>query len=292
MFAILGATGNVGASTCRALREVGAPVRAIARDTGKVAPLRELGCEVVLADLQDSVALASAMAGADAVQIIIPVVPRAADPAADLRRSCTSVMRALQQARPSRVLLISDYGAHVADDIGMPSVFREVEGQLRQLEGHKIILRSAEHMHNWGRSIPMALANGVLPSFQDPVEMAQPTIAARDLGLIAADLLLRDDLGERVTVVHAEGPVRYSASDVATALSQLSGKPIQAKAVPRDQWEGIFEKVMPHTLADLLIRANDAKNRGRLVDVGPDSNEVIRGRTPLAEALKPLLPPR
>jgi hypothetical protein len=41
----------------------------------------------------------------------------------------------------------------------------------------------------------MAVTSGILPTFQDPVDMTQPTISAHDLSLIAADLLL-----------HAEGP--------------------------------------------------------------------------------------
>jgi len=290
MFAIIGAAGNVGYSTSSVLRQAGVPVRAILRDAAKASRLSKIGCEIAMGDLQDSGSLAQAIGKADAVQIIIPVSPQAKDTAEDLRRSIKSLVAALAQARPKRVLAISDYGAHVADDIGMPSIFHDLEARLRQLGGHKLILRSAEHMHNWGRVIPAALASGTMPSFQDPIDMAQPTISAQDLGLISAKLLLRPDSGNDVDVIHAEGPRRYSASDVATALSQLSGRTVHAQAVPRSQWKGAFGP-MPASLADLLTKANEAKNKGGLVDVEPNVGEVIYGITELIDALRSLLRP-
>jgi len=291
MFAIIGATGNVGHSTSSALRQASVPVRAILHDPAKGARLSEIGCEIAVADLQDSASLAKAIGNAEAVQVIIPLRPQTKDPAADLRISGESIIHALNQAHPKRVLVISDYGAHVPEDIGMPSVFHEFEAQFRGVGGHKLILRSAEHMHNWRRVIAPALTSGVLPTFQDPIDKAQPTISARNLGLIAARLLLRPESGSDLDIVHAEGPRRYSASDVATALSQLSGRAVHAQAVPRSQWTKIFEK-MPESLADLLIKANDAKNKGGLVDVEPNAGEVIRGTTELIDALRPLLPPQ
>ncbi len=289
MFAIVGATGNVGYSTSSALLRAGAPVRAILRDPTKAARLSGLGCQIATADLQDATALAKAIGDADTVQIIVPVSPRATDPADDLRRSIESLFQALAQARPRRVLAISDYGAHVAHDIGMPSVFRGLEARLAQLETQLIVLRSAEHMHNWGRVIPTAVASGILPTFQNPVDMAQPTISAPDLGLIAADLLLGPESGKGLEVIHAEGPRRYSASDVAAAVSQLSGRAVHARAVPRSQWQQTFERTMPASLANLLIKANDAKNKGGVVEIAPDAGEVRYGTTSLIDALRPLV---
>ncbi|AJD44344.1 NAD(P)-binding domain-containing protein (plasmid) [Rhizobium gallicum bv. gallicum R602sp] len=291
MFAIVGAAGNVGYSTSSALRWAGVPVRAILRDRTKAARLSDIGCEIATADLQDAASLAKAIGDADAVQIIIPVLPRAKDPADELRRSIESLFEALAQARPKQVLAISDYGAHVADDIGMPSMFRSLEARLAQLQTQLLVLRSAEHMHNWGRVIPMAVASGILPTLQDPVDMAQPTISAHDLGLIAADLLLRPESGKDLEVIHAEGPHRYSANDVAAAVSQLSGRVARARAVPRSQWQETLERTIPASLANLLIKANDAKNEGGLVEIEPNASEVRYGTTSLIDALRPLVLP-
>lgn len=288
MFVVVGATGNVGFATSAALRKAGVPVRAVVRDSAKAAPLRELGCDIVLADLNDADAIARTFADATAVQIIIPVAPREKDPAAALRHSIYSLVKALKQAPPKRVLAVSDYGAHVADDIGMPTVFRGFEQQLGQLDVPKLILRSAEHMHNWARVIPVALESGILPTFHEQLDTELPTIAASDLGRIAARLLLRPTDGN-LKIVHAEGPRRYSANDVAAALTELSGRAIGAKTVPRSQWKQAFEQIMPSSLAELLIKANDAKNKGGLVDIEPGSAEVFHGQTALIDAFRPLL---
>ncbi|KAM0437908.1 hypothetical protein ACHAPT_002273 [Fusarium lateritium] len=292
MFAIVGATGKVGFATSSALRKAGVPVRAILRDASKAAPLLEIGCEIAVADLQDSAHLATAIGDADTVQIILPPSPQAKDTAAEMRRDIESLAGALEVARPKRVLAISDYGAHITHDIGMPTMCRTFEERLSRLDCQKIFLRSAEHMQGWGRAIPAAIESGTLPSFHDPVDMLFPTISAPDLGLIAADLLLRP-LGEKdVETVHAEGPRRYSAKDVAMTLAELLGRSFKVEAVPRSQWKEAFEGVMSVTLAELLIKANDAQNEGGLVDVEPNAGSVRYGTTELIDALRPLLPPQ
>jgi NAD(P)H dehydrogenase (quinone) len=286
MYAIVGATGKVGFSTASALREAGFPVRAIVRDAAKSARLIEIGCEIAVADLQNATELAHAIGNAANVQIILPPDPQAEDVNAQMRGAIENLMQALEQVCPARVLAISDYGAHVDHDIGMPSVFRFFEERLRALHGQKLILRSAEHMQGWGRVIPVAMASGTLPSFHDPLDKAFPTISAPDLGRIAANIWMQPASGKDVETVHAEGPRRYSANDVAAALSLLLGRPVEARAVPRVQWKETFERIMSASLAELLIKANDAQNEG-LVDVEP-AGAVFRGTTELIDALRPL----
>jgi NAD(P)H dehydrogenase (quinone) len=285
MFAIVGAAGKVGYSTSLALRNAGHPVRAILRDEAKAGPLREIGCEIALADLQDPAALGWAIADVDAAQVILPPAG-----VADMQRSIESIGEALNQGRPKRVLAVSDYGAHVSGDIGMPTMYRLLEERIRQHNIHKVFLRSAEHMQGWGLVIPVAVSAGVLPSFHDPVEMEFPTISAPDLGLIAADLLINPDITSDLQVVHAEGPRRYSANDVAAALSQLLGRTVAAQAVPRDQWQASFEGAVGESTAKLLVDLYDAHNKGGLVDVEP-SGTVRYGNTELIDALRPLIPP-
>ncbi|KAL7952445.1 hypothetical protein V8C34DRAFT_299296 [Trichoderma compactum] len=291
MFAIVGAAGKVGYATSLALRDAGMPVKAILRDESKAARLTEIGCEITIADLLDSKALAKAIGDAHTVQIILPPSPQAKDTAEEMRRGIESLASALEEARPKRVLAISDYGAHVTNDIGMPTLCRTFEERLSKLDCHKVFLRSAEHMQGWGRAIPKAIESGTLPSFHDPVDMVFPTVSAPDVGVIAADVLLRPASDKLVEIIHAEGPRRYSANDVAAVLSQLLGRIINAEVVPRSQWKGAFESVMSPSLAELLIKANDAQNEGGLVDVEPGAKEVRYGTTGLFDALRPLVQP-
>jgi uncharacterized protein YbjT (DUF2867 family) len=142
MFAILGATGKVGRSTIATLRQAGTPVRAILRDETKATEFRAMGCEVALADLRNVDALSLAIADADAVQIILPPPFAAEDAVGDMRRSIDGLAEALGRAHPARLVAVSDYGAHVGEWIGMPSVFRLFEERLRELAMPKVLLRS------------------------------------------------------------------------------------------------------------------------------------------------------
>jgi NAD(P)H dehydrogenase (quinone) len=288
MIAIIGATGQVGSSTAAALRAGNLPVRAIVRDPGKASKLQDMGCEIATADLQDAHALSRAIGDAEAVQMIAPLAPNASDPAADLRRSMDSVVQAILTSRPRRVLAISDYGAHVGEDIGIPSLFHELEQRLRLLKLQVVILRSAEHMHNWTPGILAALDTGMLPSFQLPIDAEHPTIAAHDLGRISANLLQQPMGDETFQIMHAEGPRRYSAQDVANALATLSGQPIQAHAVPPEQWPDAFAN-MPPSLAQLVIKTNRAKNAGGVIEVEPNVGEVLHGTTDLIDAMRPIV---
>lgn len=288
MFAIVGAAGKIGYSTSSVLREAGVPVRAILRDATKASQLSAIGCDVALADLQDPAALGRGIANARAVQVICPPAPQAQDAVGDMRRSIESVAEALEQARPDLVLAISDYGAQVGEGVGMPTMFHIFEERLRRLEMPKVFLRSAEHMEGWALVIPSAIATGILPSLHHPVERVFPTVSARDVGLIAADLLLRPSARTGEQIVHAEGPRRYAATDVAAALSQLLGRRVTAQALPRSRWLESLGRVMSASTANLLAELYDAHNRG-LIDVEANRGEVRHGTTEVIDALRPFV---
>ena len=70
MYAITGITGKVGGELARTLLTAGQPVRAVVRDARKGEEWAALGCEVVLAEMDDASALTDAFKGATAVFIL------------------------------------------------------------------------------------------------------------------------------------------------------------------------------------------------------------------------------
>ncbi|KAF2154103.1 NAD(P)-binding protein [Myriangium duriaei CBS 260.36] len=290
MFAVVGASGKIGHATSLALREANMPVRAVVRHDSRSDQLRAIGCEIAVADLYDSDALAKAIAGAETVQVIVPPSLQANDGAQQMRIAIESIGSALEKTNPKRVLAISDYGAHVDHDIGMPTMCRTLEARISKLGGHKVILRSAEHMQNWARAIPAAVASGTLTSFPISTDMPLPIVSAPDVGQIAAKILLQPVEDDRLEVVHAEGPRRCSVDDVAAVLNQLLGRNIDVKVATRSQWKNGLQHAMSPSLAELLVKANDALNQGGLIDVEPDSGTVFHGTTDLLDGLRPLLP--
>ena len=62
-----GATGFIGGTVARQLRERGDEVVCLVRSPGKAGELTELGCELVAGDLADRAALRAGMEGCDGV---------------------------------------------------------------------------------------------------------------------------------------------------------------------------------------------------------------------------------
>jgi NAD(P)H dehydrogenase (quinone) len=140
-------------------------------------------------------------------------------------------------------------------------------------------------MENWARSLRPATATGVLASLHHPLDKRFPTVSAPDVGLIAADLLAAAEAPPRI--LHAEGPQRYTAIDVAAALAEPLGRPVQAVALPRGQWDQVLAAGgLGEGYVRLITDLYDAHNAGRIEVEG---GEIWRGTTPLAEVLAALV---
>ena len=287
MFVVLGATGKIGRATIGELRRHGAPVRAVVRRQNSADDLRAMGCDIAVADIQDSEALSESMRGATAVQIICPTGVRADDAAAQMKNSIRTIVHALDRNRPSSVLAISDYGAHLASDTGITLTFHHLESELKKLPAALTILRSAEHMENWSRVVGHAVETGVLPSLHHPATKLFPTVSASDVGVIAGELLL-SGVHAPLNIVHAEGPDRYSVEDVARTVGELVGRKIAAREMPRPDWiPALARGGLGASYAELVAAMYDAHNAGR-IDVEP-GGDVRQGRTDLRKVLASMM---
>lgn len=287
MFVILGGNGKIGRATIAELGRIGAPVRAVVRNPEAAAELGGSGCEIVAADLRDAAAVEKAIGGATAIQVICPLSVRADDASSDMEATIGAISHALGCVRPQAILAISDYGAELGAGTGITLTFHHLEARLRRIPSSLTLLRSAEHMQNWSRLADVAARTGILPSLHHPVTKLFPTVSALDVGLIAAHLLTSGgDAGVRV--VHAEGPRRYSARDVAKALGDHLGREIAAVELPRSDWvSALVRGGLGTSYAELVAAMYDAHNAGR-IDVEDGVGEIRRGHTELREVLSTL----
>ncbi|BCG79948.1 hypothetical protein MesoLj113b_34900 [Mesorhizobium sp. 113-3-3] len=258
------------------------------RNPSHAEEFRAVGCETAIADLRDALALARATKGATAVQVICPTGIRAADASAEMQSTIRSIVDALDQVRPESILAISDYGAQLAAGTGITLTFHHLESQLKTIPAALTVLRSAEHMQNWNRLVGRAIETGVLPSLHHPVSKSFPTVSAGDVGLMAADLLLSGN-GDALRVVHAEGPDRYSATDVARTLGEIAGREIVARELRRQDWvPALVGGGISTSYAELVAAMFDAHNAGR-IDAEHGAGEIRRGETDLRTALAALI---
>lgn len=292
MYVIFGASGNAGSVTAARLREAGRAVRAVVRHERQGEALARLGCEIALADLTDRVSVAKAIEGAHAVQILCPVPRDDPHPADSMRHTIDIAAGALRANPPPRVLALSDYGAELDHGTGITLLFHYLEAQLKPVVSHLTFLRAAEHMQNWGRVMPGALKAGVLPSLHHPLDKRFPSVAAQDVGRLAADLLLDDDPAGEITprIVSIEGPQRISALDVARTLGELSGREVVAQALPHEAWTPmLLHAGLSAEHAQLITDLYETHNEGR-IDVEAGVGERRFGATGLAEVLAAMLP--
>ncbi|HEX3240892.1 MAG TPA: NAD(P)H-binding protein [Solirubrobacterales bacterium] len=79
MIAVAGATGYIGGLLCKALREQGQEVRALARSPERAGDLAQAGCEVVQADVLDKASLRPALEGAEVAYYLVHSMGRGSD---------------------------------------------------------------------------------------------------------------------------------------------------------------------------------------------------------------------
>jgi uncharacterized protein YbjT (DUF2867 family) len=237
MYAITGITGQVGGALARALLAAGKPVRAVMRDAAKVRPWADKGCEVVLAEMQDSTALAAAFGGADGVFILPPSEFDPAPGFPEARAVIGAVKTALETAQPRRGVCLSTIGAQATQ----PNLLTQrtlLEQALRDLTIPVTFLRPAWFMENFAWDVASARERGVIGSFLQPLDRPVPMIATADIGRVAADILQQDWKGSRV--IELEAARRISPNEVAATFADILGHPVRAEAVPRETWGSLF----------------------------------------------------
>ena len=114
---VTGGTGFIGGHVVRKLRDRGDEVRALVRDPGKAAGLRDLGCEIVSGSLADAAAIRAGMEGCDGAihgaavyEVGIPESQHEAMHDANVGGTET-VLRAALEAKVPRVVYISTVAA-------------------------------------------------------------------------------------------------------------------------------------------------------------------------------------
>lgn len=287
MYSITGITGQVGGVVARRLLEAGQRVRAVVRDGSKAGPWAELGCEVVMAEMEDAAALARAFDGATGVFVLPPpnFDPGAGYPEA--KAVNTAVRDALDAKRPSKVVCLSTVGAQAVQE-NLLTQRTLLEEALSSLPLNVTVLRPAWFMENLGWDIEPAREQGVLSSFLQPLDRAIPMVATEDVGRVAAELLMEEWTGKRI--VELEGPAPVSPNEIAATLALALQRPVRAEAVPREQWDSIFRA---QGTRDPLprIRMLEGFNEGWITFEGNGATHV-KGRATLTEVVRRLVAER
>lgn len=280
MYAITGVTGKVGGALAEELLAAGKAVRAVVRDRSKAAIWAERGCEVAVANMEDTEALASAFAGVETVFILPPSEfdPKPGYPEA--RRVIDAVVAALAASRPARVVCLSTIGADAPHD-NLLTQRSLMEAAVSALSMPVTFLRPGWFIENTQWDLASARDEGVIHSLLFPLDKRFPMVATRDVGQQAARLMQEEWSGMRI--VELEGPTRVSPNDLAAAFAQALGRDVHAEAIAREQWEALF-RAQGSANPEPRIRMLDGFNEGWIEFADAGAN-ALKGSIGLQQAI-------
>lgn len=279
MYAITAVSGHVGGATARALLDAGAPVRAVVRDPAKGRPWSDLRAEVAVADFADRDALAAAFAGCHGAFVMLPTIPTATD--ADHRGLADSIAAAVDASGVGHVVALSSVGADLPDGTGPVRWLHHLERRLHDTGAVVTALRSPHFQEKFEEVLDAATGAGIYPVFGDTADTPIPMIATRDVGAVAARLLLSPPSAS--AAIDLEAP-SYTEQQVAEQLGAALGRPLEVVTIPRAGWAAVLADAgVPPLLAAELVELYDAEHHGLLK---PRSDRQHRCTTPLDDTLR------
>lgn len=287
MYAIMGATGQVGRAAAAALLRRRQRVRAVVRDRAKGRHLAAQGAELAVAATNDVDALAASFAGAQAVFVLNPPQPHAADYLGAARDASEAIAEAVRRSGVGRVVALSSQGAHLAEGTGAVRTLYDFEAALAKTDAQVSLIRATYFMENWAEVLAPVREAGVLPSMLLPLDAAIEMVSVHDIGDTTASLLM--DPGRHAPIVNLVGPRAYAPTDAAAAFAELLDRPVEAAPVPRETWHATLTGAgLGGNYAAEIVRMTDAINAGTL-PYEPGVGETVRGSMTLRKALAAVL---
>ncbi len=279
MFFISGITGQVGGAAARHLLEHGHKVRTLSRDPQKASNWAAQGVEVRQGDLNDSTALASALEEVEGAFLMQPPVfiPAPGYPMA--RANIASFTEALKQTPPPRLAVLSSVGSEQGSGLGNITATHLLEESLQNAPFPVAFVRAGAFIENNLPALKGAAATGIFHSFLAPTDRAVPMAATRDIGIEIARLLMSGWDGQKIVELGS----RISPDELASAMSEVLGRPVVAQAIPRAMWGKSLEAfgVAPGTSAPYEEMQNGF-NSG-WIDFGRPNAEPVAGTTTPAQ---------
>ncbi|MBN6051021.1 NAD(P)H-binding protein [Nonomuraea sp. RK-328] len=254
MIVVTGATGNVGRALVETLAAAGEQVTAVSRRPAQVPD----GVRHHQADLNDPASLRPALAGADALFLLVA----GDDPHALVKEA----------AGVERVVLLSSQGAGTRPETYRhPALFEQA---LRESGADLTILRPGGFASNafaWAESI--RTARTAAAPFGD---VGLPTIDPADIAEVAAAVLREP--GHAGRTYELTGPELVTPRERAAAIGEALGEPVRFVEQTREEARAQMLQVMPEPVVEGTLAILGAPTAAEQA-VSPDVERVL-GRAP------------
>jgi uncharacterized protein YbjT (DUF2867 family) len=265
MYAIVGATGNIGSKLTDLLLQKGRRVRMIARSREAMQPAVLRGAEAMAGDATDPEFLTRAFTGAEAVFTMIPPNVTAQDFLAYAGAMGESIAAAVRRSGVTHAVNLSSVGADLDEGTGPIVGLHRLESRLNAVPGLNVLhLRAAYFMENLLMSIDLIGSKGIAGGAIRG-DVAIPMIATKDIAAVAADRLMRRDF-TGPTVQYLLGPRDITLSETVAVIGARIGKPGLAYVLfPYDEAEkGLVAAGLSPDMSRLYVEMSRAFNEGRI----------------------------
>lgn len=229
---VFGGTGNYGRKIVKHLLKSGQDVRVVSRNALKASQILGKEVEIVEGDITDQEVIVRAIKGVDAILISLSAVSRKL-----IRKmweieydAVLTIIEEAKRTHVSRLVYISVYTVRmdVLQQLGIPEfgvLKRDIENKFKESDLNWTVLGCPP-----SQEIFFAFISKGKMMVPGGGKRLIPTVSDEDVGEIASQALLRDDLkGKRFKL---PGPHTYSFPEVADMVSKELGKTIKHKTIP------------------------------------------------------------
>ena len=255
MYAVTGATGQLGRLVIAALKERGleGQTTALVRNPAKAA---DLGVQTRPFDYDNPEQLAAALAGVERLLLI------SGSEVGKREAQHNAVIAAAREAGVKQIVYTSLLHAD-RSEISLAPEHRATEQALKASGVDYVILRNSWYTENYTGSLGVALANGAIIGSAGEGKLT--TASRSDLAEAAAVVLTTDGHSGKTYELANDEP--FTLADLADELSRQSGKPVVFNHLPKGEYAKILESVgLPAPAAELIADSDEKAASGALYD--------------------------
>jgi uncharacterized protein YbjT (DUF2867 family) len=254
---VTGATGNTGRAVVDALAERGARIRAMVRTEADRSKLRP-GVDVVIADFDDTAAVAAALDGAERAYLVTP----SSEQAEGQQKQFADLAA---KAGTRHLVVLSQLGSEEHSPVRFLRYHAAVEQHVRDLDIGYTFLRPNLYFQGL-----LTFAGSISAAGKFFAPIGDATVSAvdvRDIGAIAAVALT--EAGHEGATYTLTGPEAITHSQMARALTAALGRAVTFVDVPPDAFAASIRDLLPPWQVDGLLEDYAHYRRGEAAAVSP-----------------------
>lgn len=280
MILVTGATGALGAATIDFLlkKRPTNQIAALVRDEAKAAPLKEKGIEVRIGDYNDVPSMVRAFQGVDKLLFV------SSNDIENRSQQHLNVVEAAKQAQVGHVVYTSFMRQNETESSPIAFIAKshlDAEQALKTAGLPYTLLKNGLYMD----LLPIFLGQQVIETgvvFQPAGEGKTAFVLRNDLAEATANVLVSE--GHEGKEYELPGSVAVSYDEVATILSELSGKPISYVSPTQEVYHSEMTKVgVPEPYVHMFGAFAEAIRQGEFESTGGDLPGLL-GREPVTPA--------